>query len=220
MHKKCLIFLFGITAFILTGCNSSETKSETVVAETKEDSYTGATAKGYKQVLVLSSSPRNGGNSDLLCDEFIKGASEAGHHVEKINLNDKDINFLSVTDYKKADSIADDAPEIVEKMIASDVIVMATPTFFYAMSGQMKTMIDRTYMRHKEISDKDFYFIISAADTIREHLQPVVQEFRGFLHALDRPVERGVIYGTGAWEKASIKESPAMKEAYEMGKSI
>lgn len=46
-----------------------------------------------KKVLVLSGSPRKGGNSDILCDEFMRGASDAGHQVEKVFIRDKKIGF-------------------------------------------------------------------------------------------------------------------------------
>jgi multimeric flavodoxin WrbA len=153
----------------------------------------------------------------------MEGAKEAGHAIEKINLNDLNIHFLTSQDYTDlsgASEAPDDAPMIVGKMLSADVIVMATPVFFYAMSGQLKTMIDRTYERHKEMENKEFYFIIAGADKNKEKFQPVVLEFRGFLEALKNPIERGIIYGTGAWEKGSVEQTPAMDEAFEMGKNI
>ncbi|MDR2009539.1 MAG: flavodoxin family protein [Bacteroidales bacterium] len=179
--------------------------------------------KDNKNVLILSSSPRKGGNSDLLCDQFAKGAIDAGHQVEKIYLNDMKINFFTNDDYNDMTGLAngdDDANEIVGKMVSADVIVMATPVYFYAMCGQMKTMIDRTYERYNEISSKEFYYIITAADKDKETLQVTVEEFRGFLDCIPDPVERGIIYGTGVWEKGSIKDLPVMNEAYEMGKGV
>ena len=100
-----------------------------------------------KNVLILSSSPRRGGNSDTLCDEFMQGAIESGHRVEKVFLRDKTIHPCTgcgvCSQYKKPCPQKDDAAEIIGKMLAADVIVMATPVYFYAMSAQMKTLIDR-----------------------------------------------------------------------------
>ena len=88
-----------------------------------------------KKVLILSSSPRRNGNSDHLCNEFMRGAAEAGHQVEKILLKDKHINYCTgcsvCSMYGKPCPQKDDAAEVVEKMIAADVIVMATPVYFY-----------------------------------------------------------------------------------------
>ena len=177
-----------------------------------------------KNVLVLSASPRKGGNSDLLCDEFVKGALEAGYQAEKIFVNDKKINYCTgcgaCIDRGKGCSQKDDMPEILEKMIAADVIVMATPVYFYTMNGQMKTLIDRTCSRYTEIKGKDFYFIVTAADGSKQKMERTLEEFRGFTSCLSGAKEKGIIYGTGAWHVGDIKGKPAMKEAGEMGEKV
>ena len=87
-----------------------------------------------KKVLILSSSPRRGGNSDTLCDEFMRGAAESNHEVEKIFLRDKTIHYCTGCStcslYQKPCPQKDDAAEIIEKMVDADVIVMATPSLF------------------------------------------------------------------------------------------
>ncbi len=110
--------------------------------------------------------------------------------------------------------------EVLEKMVAADVIVMATPVYFYTMNGQMKTLIDRTCARYTEINDKEFYFILTAADNGKESMARTLEEFRGFTYCLDDPKEKGVIYGTGVWEKGDVKGKAVMQEAYQMGKFI
>lgn len=111
--------------------------------------------------------------------------------------------------------------EILDKMIKADVIVMATPVYFYTMDAQMKTLIDRTVPRYTEISDKDFYFIVTAADTDKSSLQRTIDGFRGFTEdCLPKTHEKGIIYGTGAWRVGDIKGSTAMEQAYEMGKNV
>lgn len=177
-----------------------------------------------KKVLILSSSPRRGGNSDTLCDEFMRGAKESGNQVEKIFLKDKHINYCTgcsvCSMHGKPCPQKDDANEIVEKMIAADSIVMATPVYFYTMSAQMKTLIDRTCARYLEIKDKEFYFIISAAETSIPMMERTIEGFRGFLDCLEGPKERGVIYGVGAWKIGEINDKASMGEAYEMGKKV
>ncbi|HEY3269506.1 MAG TPA: flavodoxin family protein [Armatimonadota bacterium] len=175
-----------------------------------------------KKVLAISSSPRRGGNSDLLCDEFVSGAQEAGRQAEKVTLSGKRIGYCTgcgaCLNGAKACPQRDDMPDILEKMIEADVIVMATPVYFYAMCAQMKTLIDRTCARYTEIRDKDFYFIVSAADSSKPAMERTLEGFRGFTSCLAGAKEIGVVYGTGAWSMGEIKGSPAMKQAYEMGK--
>ena len=101
-----------------------------------------------KKVLILSGSPRKGGNSDLLCDEFVRGAKESGNEVEKIFLRDKEISYCTACYYcrdtGKGCVIKDDMAEILDKMLEADVIVMASPVYFYSIDAQMKIVIDRT----------------------------------------------------------------------------
>ena len=100
-----------------------------------------------RKVLIISSSPRRGGNSDLLCDRFMEGAREAGLEVEKVFLKDLKINYCTGCNrcYNGEHPCPqrDDAAGVLEKMVAADVIVMATPVYFYTVCGQMKTLIDR-----------------------------------------------------------------------------
>ena len=177
-----------------------------------------------RKVLVLSSSPRRGGNSDLLCDQFTMGAQQAGHQAEKIFLKDKKINYCTgcgtCLNGKKRCPQKDDMAEVLEKMIAADVIVMATPVYFYTMSAQMKTLIDRTCSRYTEISNKEFYFIVTAADSSKRAMERTLEGFRAFTSCLKGAKEKGIIYGTGAWNIGDIKGKPAMKEAYERGKTV
>lgn len=177
-----------------------------------------------KKVLILSASFRKHGNSDTLCDKFMEGAKEAGNEVEKIYINDKQINYCrgcGVCNNTHKCVQKDDMAEILDKMIKADVIVMATPVYFYSMNGQMKTLIDRTVPRYEEIAGKDFYFIVAAADDNKDNMRRTLEGFRGFTEdCLPGAKEKGVIYGTGAWQIGDINASPAIQQAYEMGKSI
>ena len=172
-----------------------------------------------KKVLIISSSPSKGGNSDLLCDEFMRGAKESGHEAEKVFLNDLDIRFLKIKDdYTDRNlGINDDAPKVVAKMIKADVIVMATPIYNDNMCGQMKTMMDRVFEREHEVKNKEFYFIMTAGGS---NTGCALLGFRNFIRYLPDSKEKGVIQGTGIHLKGSVKGKPVMKEAYEMGKNI
>jgi len=177
-----------------------------------------------KKVLVLSASPREGGNSDLLCDQFIAGAKEGGNEAEKIFLEDKKINYcLGCDECKRNDGICvhqDDMTMILDKMIDADVLVMATPVYFYNMNAQMKTLIDRVYARFREVKNKDIYFIVTAMDERKQAMEKTIEGFRGFTDCLQSIKEKGIIYGTGAWQKGEIKDLPAIKESFEMGRNL
>ena len=179
-----------------------------------------------KKVLIISSSPRRGGNTDTLCDEFMRGASEAGHEVEKIFLHDKTIHYCTGCSTcslnGKPCPQKDDATRIALKMVAADVIVLATPVYFYAMSAQLKTLIDRCCGLYTQMTDKEFYFIAAGAEseTESEKLAHVFDNLMGFLDCLKRPIVKGKIMATGVWHVGDIKGNPAAVEAYEMGKTL
>ena len=177
-----------------------------------------------KKVLILSSSPRRGGNSDTLCNEFMRGAIESGNEAEKVFLRDKTIHYCTGCStcslHGKPCPQKDDAAEIIEKMVAADVIVMATPVYFYTMSAQMKTLIDRCCGLYTEMKNKEFYFIIAAAENDKAMMERTIDGFRGFLDCLEGPLEKGTVYGIGAWKVGEIKDTPYMQEAYNMGKMV
>ena len=99
-----------------------------------------------KKVLIISSSPRKGGNSETLAAAFAKGTREAGNQVETVYLREKQVGFCKgcLVCLKLGHCvIQDDAVEIAAKMHDADVLVFATPVYYYCVSGQLKTMLDR-----------------------------------------------------------------------------
>jgi multimeric flavodoxin WrbA len=176
-----------------------------------------------RNVLLLSASPRKGGNSDLLCDEFLRGAEESGHDVEKIRLSEKSINYCtgccSCIGSRGACVQDDDMNDIYKSILKADVLVLATPVYFHSMNGQMKTLIDRVCPISTMIRDKDVYFIISAAGGINV-VESTAQSLRVFTNCLSNITEKGVISVTGVWDAGSVKGTGAVKQAYTAGKNV
>lgn len=177
-----------------------------------------------KKVLILSSSPRRGGNSDTLCDAFMEGAIANGNEVEKIFLRDKTIHpclgCSTCSLHKKPCPQKGDAAEIINKMLQADVIVMGTPVYFYSMSAQMKTLIDRCCGPYTEMKNKEFYFIATAAEDDAKIMDRIVTSFSGFLDCLENPTVKGTVFCGGVWHVGEIKGKPAIQEAYQMGMKV
>ncbi len=177
-----------------------------------------------KKVLILSGSPRRSGNSDLLCDEFMKGAKEAGHEVTKINVAEKKVAPCLGCNYCREHNgecaYKDDMAEILQAIIDTEVLVLASPVYFYSIDAQLKMVIDRTVARWLEVKDKELYYIMTAAEEQRSAMDTTLACFRGYAECVEGAKEMGVIYGTGVYAKGEINDSPAMKEAYEMGKGV
>lgn len=176
-----------------------------------------------KKVLILSASPRKQGNSDILCDEFALGAREAGHEVEKVRIAEKNIGYCRGC-YACKDTgicaIKDDMAELLQKMIDADVIVFASPVYFYSVDAQLKAVIDRTVARWLEVKNKEFYYIVTAADKEKESAETTLACLRGYADCVEGAKEMGVIYGMGAYEKGEILNTPAMLQAREMGRGV
>lgn len=177
-----------------------------------------------KKVLILSGSPRKGGNSDLLCDEFMRGAAETGNEVEEIRVAAKKVAPCSGCYYCTKNNgkcvHKDDMAEILQKMIDADVLVLASPVYFYSINAQLKAVIDRTVARWLEVKNKEFYYIATMADESVSSADTTIACFRGYADCVEGAVEKGIIIGNGVYESGKIKDTAAMNKAYEMGRNV
>lgn len=181
-----------------------------------------------KKIVVISSSPRKNGNSEILADQFIKGATSVGHKVIKINLANYRIAPCLACEYCRGHHnrcvLKDDANKVIEEIVNTDVFVMATPVYFYSLSAQLKILIDRMFAREYEIRNshkrKTAYLILTSGSTDREQMHGTIESFRGFIKVLKKVDEGGIIYGLGAFNKGDAYTHPSYDEAYQMGSTI
>ena len=177
------------------------------------------------KVLVISTSLRAGSNSDILADKLVEGAKAAGHDVEKIGIKGKEIKFcigcLACQSTEKC-VLADDAIEICEKAKEADTLVFATPIYYYEMSGQMKTLLDRLNPLYP--SDYKFRKVYMLSVTYEdEDFVPEKAEsgLQGWVDCFEKAEFAGSLFcgGIGDPKEAGQKQEE-LKEAYEFGKSI
>lgn len=177
-----------------------------------------------KQILIISTSPRKGGNSDALAEAFARGAREAGQQVEKICLYDKTIGFCKgclVCQKTQRCVIRDDADVIAQKMRVADTIVFATPVYYYGMCGQMKTLLDRANPLYSaDYAFRDIYLLAAAAEAEESAVEGTVHGLEGWISCFEKARLAGVVFGGGADAVGSIQGNPALQKAYEMGKAV
>jgi multimeric flavodoxin WrbA len=178
-----------------------------------------------KSILIINTSPRQGGNSEALANEFARGALEAGHQVEKVDLRDKTIGFCRgclACQKTRQCIIKDDASVIAQKMLISEVIVFATPIYFYEMCGQMKTMLDRSNpLFLADYAFRDIYLAATAADKEEQALDGAVKGLEGWIACFEKARLAGVIKGLGLDGIGAINDFPEVKQAaYELGTKI
>lgn len=177
-----------------------------------------------KKVLVITSSYRKGGNSDSLAEAFANGAREAGNEVEIISLADKTIGFckgcLACGKTQKC-VINDDAVEIAEKMKNAETIAFATPVYYYSVSGQLKTMLDRANpLFTTDYNFRDIYLLASAAEDGEETVTGTQTALQGWIDCYDNAHFAGTVFAGGVTDKGAIVGHKALEEAYNTGREI
>ena len=178
-----------------------------------------------KKVLVISTSLRPRSNSEALADEFVEGALESGNEVEKVTLRGKDIRFCKgcLVCQKTQECVIkdDDAPEIVRKMYEADVICFATPIYYYEMSGQMKTLLDRANPLYTmDYHFRDIYFLSSAAEDDVEAPSRAITGLGGWIACFEHSHLAGTVFAGGVTDMGEIEGHPSLKSAYLLSKSV
>lgn len=179
-----------------------------------------------QNVLIIKASMHQNGNSDLLAEELKRGAEESGNHVTEIEIRKLNLhpclgcNACHMKGREGQCVQKDDMPAVNEQMLKADVIVFATPTYYYNMPGQLKILIDRTYAVFTELKNKDFYYLISCTDDTNGSIDEVVRAFHGFAVCLPDSHEKGTVYGLNCPNHGDIKSHDAMRQAYELGRKI
>lgn len=175
-----------------------------------------------KKVLIISTSLRGGSNSDILAKECERGAKEAGHEVEYISLKGKEIKYCIgclACQSKGACVLTDDVADIMEKVKEAEVLVYATPIYYYEMSGQMKTLLDRLNPLYPmDYKFRDIYMIATAAEDAESAFEKAYNGLQGWVDCFEKATLKGIVTGGGINEAKEAGSHPdVMKKAYELG---
>lgn len=178
-----------------------------------------------KKILIIETSLRKGSNSDKLAESFAKGAEEAGNTVEVISLKGKKIAFCTgCFGCLKLGRcvINDDANEITEKILESEVVVWATPIYYYEMSGQMKTLLDRLNPLYpSDYRFRKVYLLTTAAEDEEFVPEKALGGLQGWVDCFEKAELAGSLFCGGLSDagEASSK-AQTLESAYEFGKSL
>lgn len=176
-----------------------------------------------KRILIISTSLRKNSNSDALADAFFRGAEAAGHRVEKITLRGKTIGFCrGCMACRKLNRcvIQDDANAITEQISAADVVVFATPIYYYEMAAQMKAVLDRCNPLYEtDYAFRDVYLLTAAAEDEDEVMDGAVKGLSGWVACFPEARLAGTLFAGGVHDPGAIDGHPALARAYEMGRN-
>lgn len=177
-----------------------------------------------KNVLVISTSLRKNSNSEALADEFLRGAREAGNKCEKISLAGRELRFcLGCMACQRLGRcvIGDDASEISRAMHDADVIAFATPIYYYEMSGQLKTLLDRAnWLYSSDYRFRDIYMLMTAAEDAPEVPKRAESGLGGWIDCFENARMAGTVFAGGVNAPGEIAGHPALAKAHDMGAGV
>lgn len=176
------------------------------------------------KIVVLQGSPNLDGSTAMMVDGFIKGAQSVGHTVVRIDVDRANVNPCTgcVRCGYEGPCIQHDGMHAVrEDVLAADMVVFATPLYYYGMSSQLKTVLDRFCSANFSITSKRMKrALLTVAwnsddwtiDSLVSHYQTIVR----YLSMQDQ----GMVLGYGCGTPGMTKHSPHLREAYELGASL
>ena len=177
-----------------------------------------------KKVVVISTSLRAGSNSNALAEQFAEGAKTAGNEVEFISLKDKEVRFcIGCLSCQKTGACVfkDDVPAIMDSVLDADVVCWATPIYYYEMSGQMKTLIDRmNAMYPKDYRFRDIYLLTTAAEGEDETPKRAESGLQGWIDCFGKASLKAHLFCGGVNGPKEIAGNAKLQQAFELGKSV
>ena len=181
------------------------------------------TEKKSMKILIITGSPRKNGNSNFLVDNFIKGATEKGHKIFRFDSAFKKVHPCIACNKcgMNGDCVFnDDFNYVKENLVDSDMVVFATPMYYFGISAQLKAVIDRFYAINGKIHiPKKTALIMTYADTEEKEAQPIKKHFETLINYLGW-TNVGEIVASGVWTQGSVKNTKYPKMAYELGKNL
>ena len=178
-----------------------------------------------KKVAIVSSTLRPNGNSEFLAKACERGAKEAGNEVEFISLKGKTVNYcigcLACQRIGKC-VLKDDVNELLETIKNADVLVFATPIYYYEMSGQLKTFLDRLNpLFPTDYKFRKVYMIATAADDGEYVFEKAYNGLLGWVDCVEKARLKGIVTGGGiGGANAAPKHADVMRKAYELGNKL
>ena len=177
------------------------------------------------KVLVITTSLRAKSNSDILAERVIAGAKDKGHDVEVISLKGKSFNFcLGCLACQKTQRCVqkDDAVWISEKVKEADTLVFATPIYYYGVSGQMKTLLDRMEPLFPDnYKFRRVYMLMTAEEDEAATPEGTITGLKGWIDCFEESYLAGTLFCGGINEPGEAASCDAeLKEAYAFGKHL
>lgn len=190
-----------------------------------------------KKIMIILGGGRVNGNTSQLAEAFMNGANEAGHQVEIVSLNQLNVNGCTGCNacrYGKPCVQKDDFNSLVPKIKTADLIVFASPLYFWTVSSKIKAFIERFYCiaekdgnpplgRYEKYPIHDCALLMTSADNFFWTFEQAVSYYKFTLINYIGFHDKGMLLAGGCGEtngKPQISKTTHLREAYEFGKAI
>ncbi|MBD5608478.1 MAG: flavodoxin family protein [Desulfovibrio sp.] len=174
-------------------------------------------------ILILTGSPRKDGNSNFLAEEFMRGAREAGHKTFRFDAAGANVHPCIACNACGMDGpcvFKDDFEIVRERIVPADMVVFATPMYYFGLSAQLKAVIDRFYAINGQIhTPKKAALLMTYANTVESQARPIASHYDTLLDYLGWS-DSGRVIAPGVWPAGSIKSTRYPQMAYELGKNV
>lgn len=176
------------------------------------------------KIIVLTGSPRKNGNSDILATQFIRGVEENHQEVIRFDAAFKQVHPCVACNTCRMKGgpcvFQDDFAQISQEIIAADMVVFASPIYYFGISAQLKAVIDRFYSINEQIcKPKQAVLLLTYADDTRETAEPIISHYQAMLKYL-RWQDVGQVLASGVWDAGDINDTLFPEQAYELGKNL
>lgn len=176
------------------------------------------------KITILNGSPRKGGNTEVMANEFARGAMEAGHEVETLWVGNMDIKGCRGCFYCFANEGTcvqkDDMARVLESLDQTDMVVFASPIYWFDVTAQLKAVIDRMYARAKVgfHFNKTALLLDSGSDGVYDGAISMYKMMTSYIKWEDKGII--AIPDMDVPTKEAMKSHPRLKEVYEFGRSL
>lgn len=176
------------------------------------------------KVLVITGSAHKNGTTAILTENFINGATEAGHDVSRFDAAFKKIHpCIACEKCHKTNTgcaFKDDMEELNPQLLEADAIIFVSPIYYYAMNAQIKAVIDRFYANDAALHrNKKTALMLTMEDDTLESANGAITSFKGMAKFLQWDIA-GIISGLSCGNVDALDKTDYPKQAYELGKNL
>lgn len=176
------------------------------------------------KITVITGSAHKHGTSALLVDSFIRGAEEAGHKVYRFDAAQKEVHPCIGCDTCQTKGKGcvwkDDMRELNPHLLESEVFVFASPIYYFNLSAQLKTVIDRLYANNAALQGgKKAILLLTMADNTEESAKVALSWFDHMVNFMHWD-NAGTVVGINCWTRDDCKKTEFPIQAYNLGKSL